>query len=319
MAVPSDYRWVSVGKLVMRNRKDSPHYAPTFSLQDLISALEDRKNKGLAFRGYAKNTRGMWCHHIDNDNDFHQIILETGDKNVAGVSYYDFSTGNSRDIKKKEDEGGHYTSHVMIKKNPDSFGRHLILVEKVPGIYFSSVKDHFSWVMRDTCYQKVAKDDDGADHSFRAYFEVDGYRSRTIRDALKGGVLQDIEFVSSQKTYPDGLDEDGIIDDMILESRWEIKKRVDEGVAEKIFKAVPNWAKKIAGSEECSEVFVRIKAENGQIKKTEVQISDGEILEQAFIQNEIVGNFENDLPQRYSGFRSDMLKKMKKITESLPE
>ena len=42
MAIPSNYRWVVVGNLAVRNRKNAPHYAPAFFLADLLQAITAR-------------------------------------------------------------------------------------------------------------------------------------------------------------------------------------------------------------------------------------------------------------------------------------
>lgn len=42
MALPSNFRWIVVGKLAIRNRANAPHYAPDFVIGDLINALSDK-------------------------------------------------------------------------------------------------------------------------------------------------------------------------------------------------------------------------------------------------------------------------------------
>jgi len=317
MALPRDYRWIAVGNVKIRNRKNAKHFAPAWAIADLINALKDRIKRKATRRFYAKDTRMMWCEHVDETNDYYHLLLQVGDKNVTGVSFIDFKTSNTRDIEKEEDEGGHYASHIMIQKTADPCGRHLILIEKVPGIYLSSVKDHFAWACRDPHYEKVAQDDDGADVRFRASFDVDGYQSKTIREALKTGVLQDVEFISHEENFPDGLDEDGIIQEVEHEARWKVKRRVNEEQAKSIFKRIPDFIKGLKGGAAHTQIFVRIKADNGQIKRTEVRHNGEEILEQAFVQNEIVTDFDPPLTQRYEKFRDDMIKKMTDLANGL--
>lgn len=64
-------------------------------------------------------------------------------------------------------------------------------------------------------------------------------------------------------------------------------------------------------------MFIRIKADNGQIKRTEVEHNGDEILEQAFVQNELVSDFEEPLTQRYNEHRNDMIEKMTEIANSV--
>lgn len=313
MAVPSNYRWIMVGKLAIRNRINAPHYAPAFAISDLISSLRDRIARGDVHRPYSKNSRLMWCGDIDEDDHYYRMILQVGDKNVAGVSFLDFVTKQTRDIEKSEEEGGHYAAHILIRKTADQHGRHLILIEKVPGIHLSSVKDHFGWVLKSPQYEKEAQDDDGNTKRFHPVFEIDGHQSRTIREALRTGALQDVEFISHDENHRDGLDEEAIVEEVVHEARWQVKKRVTEDQARSIFGRIGSFLADFRGGADNTQIFVRIKADNGQIKRTEVHHNGEEILEQAFVQNEIVSDFDPPLTQRYEAFRQDMIQKMLEV------
>lgn len=283
MALPLDYRWIAVGNLRIRNRRNAPHFAPDWELSDLINALQDRITRNTEYRPYSKGARLMWCENVDETDDYFQLLLQVGDKNVTGVSYLNFETKETRDIEKEEDEGGHYAAHILIKKTPDQYGRHLNLIEKVPGIYLSSVKNHFAWACRDNRYMKEADADDGTQKQFKPSFDIDGHQSKTIREALRTGVLQDVEFITHDANHPDGLDEDGIIEEIAHEARWKIKKRVNDDQARGIFQRVPDFIRDLRGGADNTQIFVRIKADNGQIKRTEVEHNGEEILEQAFV------------------------------------
>ncbi len=317
MALPSNHRWIAVGKLSIRNRVNAPHYAPEFVVQDLIDALSDRINRGDTHRQHSKNSRLMWCADLAEDNQYHRLILQAGDKNVTGVSFLHFQDYTTRDIEKEDEEGSHYASHILIKKVPDAAGRNLILIEKVPGIYLSSIKDHFTWACNRAEYHKTAEDDDGHPKSFRPYFEVLGYQSKTIREALRTGVLQDVELIGHDENHEDGLDEDPIVREVVHEARFEVKRRVSEDQARTVFDRARDFIRDFRGGADHTQMFVRIKAANGQIKRTEVHYDGEEILEQAFIQNEIVTDFDPPLTQRYEAFRNDMLQKMVEVANNV--
>lgn len=317
MALPSNYRWIVVGKLAIRNRANAPHYAPNFVIGDLIAALNDRIVREDVHRPYSKNSRLMWCADLAEDDHYHRLILQVGDKNVSGVSFLHFETLETRDIEKDEDEGGHYAAHIMIRKAADPHGRHLIMIEKVPGIYLSSVKDHLAWVCKNALYEKEVQDDDGNPKRFRPVFEIDGHQSRTIREALRTGTLQDVEFISHEANHEDGLDEDPIVEEVVHEARWEVKKRVTEDQARTIFGRIGGFLGGFRGGADDTQIFVRIKADNGQIKRTEVHHNGDEILEQAFVQNEIVSDFDPPLTQRYEAFRQDMIQKMLEVANNV--
>jgi len=319
MALSSQYRWVVVGSLLMRNRKNSPYYAPNFTLDDLVRAMENRLQTDQFLRTYAKETRVMWCSSIDKDSHSVRFIIHTGDKNIAGISFLNFKTMESRDIDKEDNEGSHYSAHVIIQRNPILQGHHLILIEKVPGIYLFSVKDHFTWICNHPNYEKEGVDNDGTVKRFHSIFEIDGHQSRTVRDALKTGSLQDIQFISHEETYPDGLDEESVIREIVHKAQWDIKRKVTEDEARIVFGRVKNFLKKEKADRDHTKMFIRIKADNGQIKTSEIEYDGDEILEQAFVQNEMISDFEQPLTQRYKDIRQDVIGKMQAIAKKFGE
>ncbi len=318
MALPSNHRWIAVGKLTLRTRANAGAFAPDFEIQDLIDVLSDRVSHKDIYRAYSKDNRLMWCENLDEDDQYHFLTVHAGDKNVYGVSFLNFETKNSRDIQKRREEGSHYTSHILIKKSPDQANRHLILVERVPGIYLSSVKAHFTWACKNLKYQKPGLTGGGRQKFFRLLFELDGHQSKTIRDALQTGILQDIELVAHEEDHEDGLDEDPVVRQVVHEARIDVKRKVSEGQALKLFqRVIVDRIPKLHGGSDNTKMFVRIKAANGQIKRAEIEHNGAEILEQAFIQNEVVNDFDQPLTPRYEGFRSDMLQKMRAVADHL--
>ena len=235
MPLPSTFRWITVGNLIVRNRRNAPHYAPSFSISDVFDVLVDRLNRKTMYRSYSNNSRLMWSALQKEDNLYYYMIFHVGDQNVSGVSFIDFETRLSRDINKKSEEGSHYAAHIVVKKSPDKRGGHLVFLEKVPGLYLSSIKDHLAWAFTDALYQKRAQDDNGKTKHFRPVFDIDGYQSKTIKEALRTGTLQAIEFISVEESYDDGLDEDAIVAEVAHEARWKIRKKVTEVQARKTF------------------------------------------------------------------------------------
>ncbi|SIR09402.1 hypothetical protein SAMN05421641_12443 [Paracoccus thiocyanatus] len=317
MALPLDYRWVLVGRMAMRNRANAPHFAPRFEVGDVISALRDRLGRQASHRPYANNSRLMWCSDVIENADYYVVMLQVGDKNVSGVSYVDFQTLNTRDIDKADEEGSHFSSHVLIGRTPDQQGRYPVLIEKVPGVHLASVKDHLGWACREPRYAKEVEDGEGNVRAFNPVFEIDGYQSKTIREALRTGTLQDVQFISHEENHEDGLDEDPLVQDVVHQAHWQIKRRVTEDQARTVFGRIGGFIRDFRGGVDTTQVFVRIKAENGQIRATEVSPVGDEILEQAFVQNEVVRNFDRPLTQRYNEFRNDMIQKMSDLARNL--
>jgi hypothetical protein len=115
--------------------------------------------------------------------------------------------------------------------------------------------------------------------------------------------------VGHDENYQDGLDEDPIVQEVVHEARFEVKRAVSEDQARTVIQKARDFINEFRGADS-AQMFIRIKAANGQIKRTEVDYGGEEILEQAFVQNEIVNDFDPPLTQRYEDFRDDMIQKM---------
>lgn len=309
MPLPSTYRRIAVGKLAIRNIANTPDHAPDFVIEDLISALNDRIARNDIHRYYLTDSRLMWCNRMAEDSHYYHLILEVGNKNVTGVSYLNFNTKVTRDIDKDDNEGSHYSSHILIKMDQDNAGHHLILIENVPGISISSVTSHLNWACRDARYNKEVVDNNNP-IPYRPIFEIYGYQSKTIGEALEHGTLKDVELIGRRVNYDDGLDEDPIIEEVAQELRLTVNRNIGRDDAQQFFARLVENIRRHFREDDGAQVFVRIKTGDGQIKRTQVDYDGDEILEQMFVQNEVVSGFDPPLTQRHEAFRQDMIKKM---------
>jgi hypothetical protein len=318
MALPSTYRWIILGNLIIRKHKSAPPEAPLFTLSEIFTAASKRIELQKSYREYGKdNSRMMWFSHFQEDDSYFMFLANVGDKQVSPPSFIHFETLESRDTEKQEDEGGHYTAHILIRKETNSYGHHLILIEKVPGINISSLKDHLGWICRDNDFEKSYVDSNNTVKTCHPIFEIDGHQSKTIREALRTGELKDVEFIKHEENFEDGLDEDSVLKEVIREAKLGVGRKVSDEEATKFFNiTVPKFFNDFKQSDE-AELFVRIKTSSGQIKRTLIETDKEEFLEQAFIQNEIVNNFSELLPQRHRLLRNDMIVKMIEIVKNI--
>lgn len=321
MALPITHRWIAVGNVVLRNPRRAAGNAPTTTIDEIFAVATDLLANNKQLREYGQNkSRVMWFSNIEERNGFYWFLVETGDQNVTDFAYLNFQTLKSRDVKKRANEGGHYTAHVAISKTSiTKTSGHLLLAEKVPGVHLASIKDHFTWLTTDPRLQKAYQDDRGQNRIAAPVFEVDGYESGTIGDALRGGTLQDIEFVQMVERHEDGLDEDSVVRQSVHDVRWDVKQQVSAEQAKSVFSKARAFvrSKFRLKPDADAKMFVRIKTAEGQIRRTEVDENDENILGQAFIRNEIVKDFDTPLAQRHEGLRDDMVKKMEAIANEL--
>ncbi|WP_340263556.1 hypothetical protein [Sulfitobacter pontiacus] len=323
MALPTSYRWVSIGKLTIRNQKTAPAGAPRFSLADLIGALQAKEGIAAGMRSFQNDDRRMWCSPTLEDDAYYSLLMQAGDKKVSDVAFIDFDTLNARNGGKRDSEGGHFCAHVLIKKAADAVGKHLVLIEKVPNIHFSSLKAHFNWILNDPALRKSFLVD-GTDKQYRGTAEFEGYQSKTLREAMTSGTIQELEFIGNERLDA-GVDEDDLVRETVHEVHWTVKRRVDADGAQRL---VSKALRFLRGWEDVeadkSQLLVRIKAENGQVKTAavtagaeEIEDATAEALENAFYLNEIISDFDEPLTQRYDGFRDDVLTKLKDRARAL--
>jgi hypothetical protein len=183
MALPITHRWIAVGNLNLRNRKGVAKNAPSTTIDEVMRVASDLLVEDTHVRRYGKNeSRVMWFSNMEERDGFYWFLAQTGDQNVTGFSFLNFLTFKSRDVNKRDNEGGHYTAHVAIsKKQLTKTSGHLLLAERVPGIHLASLKDHLTWLTNEPRLQKTYQDDKGRDRLAAAVFQVDGYESGTIR------------------------------------------------------------------------------------------------------------------------------------------
>ena len=157
-------------------------------------------------------------------------------------------------------------------------------------------------------FMKDYVDTTGQDKKTKPVFDLLGYQASTLKEALKTGTFQDIEFVKHEEV--EDLDEDTIIQSKIHEATWDIRKKVNEKQAKNVLsKAVEFIKEKFTDDGEEARMFVRIKSSSGQIKRTEVKQNE-EILEQVFLLNERIHDFSEPLPPRYEEISNEVRDKI---------
>lgn len=318
MALPIDRRWIVVGNVMLRNPKKAGANAPTTTLDELITVAKSLLADGKHIREFGgRKPRLMWLSDVEERDGIYWFLAHVGDQNAADFSYINLKTLKPRDVKKRSDEGSYYVAHVALGTAAHSKAAgHLLLAEKVPGIHLHAIKDHLTWLAQDERLRKTYVAETGRERTTGLVFDVEGYESGTIGDALRGGKLQDIEFVEHVEQHEDGLDEDTVVRDRIHETRWQVKRQVNLDEARGVFSKARDFLRngfRRGHPKADAKMFIRIKTADGQIRRTEVDEDKENILDQAFVQHEAVKDFDPVLTQRYEGLRDDMVAKMSAI------
>ena len=116
--------------------------------------------------------------------------------------------------------------------------------------------------------------------------------------------------MKTTSVHEDGLDEDPIIKEELWEAKWTIKERVSRSKPNPYLAKCASFSENFRNDDDDAHMFVRIKTAAGQIRRTEVPDDDLAVLEQAFVHNEIIRDFNEPLAQRHKEPRDDVIAKM---------
>ena len=318
MSVYPTYRRIAVGSLNLRifNRKVDRDWNPV--IEDLARFLDDHTTSGgdEIYHYYNDNDRVMWCENYENDGKFLKMILQIGNRNVSDMSRMDMQTREKWNIEMtSENEASRYSAHVLIKVEPDASGDHMILIERVPGIYVASVKNHLNWIFSNEKYCRTIDQEKRKPKVLRMAVSVLGYESTTVSQAIESGVLENIQ-IFGKKIESRGLDNEPFRRDI----ECGLKVMFDQKVPKNKMSALVAYIKRLRDeqSQELQDVRVRVKilSNDGQHKTAEIANDIQESFEQAFVRNEIVEGFGNrPLTQSYDGFRDDLVEKMIEVAD----
>ncbi|MCB1562710.1 MAG: hypothetical protein KDJ75_03970 [Alphaproteobacteria bacterium] len=306
MSLSKNYRWVLVNSLLVRNEARVPAHVPTYTFAEIEEVLQSLFTADATDYLYHKDTRKMKIREIQDVNgDYLCMLVSAGDKNVPDVMYENFTDSAIRSIEKEEDEGAVVTSHILIKKEREANGGHLMLIERVPGINISQVERYLNFLFKQGATKTFEREDE--DVEYRPLFEIVGYQSNTLREALVNNTLQDIEFVKHNVHEDDGIDEHGYVQEEVTRAKLVVKRGIETDTEDTFIQDVVNKFRQ--GNYE--EMYVRIKTRNNQIKTIEVDTEREDILSQYFICNEFINEFDEPLENACLEIRADMVQKLR--------
>ena len=156
----------------------------------------------------------------------------------------------------------------------------------------------------------------GEEKETHGVVDVLGYQSTSVGEAIRRGALQDVEFVKFNVGFGDGIDEDPIVKEEIISSKFDIKRSLPSAAAGTLFAQLSERYQEFRDGQD-AKMLVRIKTPSGQIKQTEVDPDHGNVLESYFVQNEYIDGFDEELTQYYENARDDVLQKMVGIMAGL--
>ncbi|MCK5385458.1 MAG: hypothetical protein KAJ29_07740, partial [Alphaproteobacteria bacterium] len=194
----------------------------------------------------------------------------------------------------------------LIKKQREANNGHLMLIERAPGFNISQVERYLRFLFKEGATKTYNRE--GEDVVYRPLFEIVGYQSNTLREAIVNNTLQDIEFVR-YNGVTDGLDEYGYIQEQVTRAKLIVQRGIETDTEDSFIDDVMNRFR----HGDFDEMYVRIKTQNNQIKTTAVDTEREDILSQYFICNEYIEAFDEPLENACLIIRVDMVQKLREV------
>ena len=311
MPLSNRYRRVLVANLNIRNEKRTPTHVPNYSFDRIKEILIEKCTKQLTTYLFQKGTRQIRIKDVQEGEIEGQrylcLLLCLSDKDTPDAVYENFENGEMRRIPKGDDEGNATTAHLLINQSTKHTSPyHFTLIEKVTGLTINIIEGYLNSIFNDDSFADTYEKD-GEQKPYRPIFEILGHQSNTIRKALETGIVQDVELVSHQEKSS-GFDEYPFVKEEKEEFQIVLQEKIEPN-------KFSDFVKSLRGKNNYSRfehMFVRIKDDEGTIKRTEID-PDTDFLEDAFVQTELLKDFDSPLEQAHINIRADMLTKMIRI------
>lgn len=304
MSLSANYRWIIVSNLTIRNEKTVPPHIPPFSFEACEAIIRDKFDKNNTHYLYQNGEKIMRIRSIGNANlPYLSLLISNGDKNAPEPSYENFDNDDIRDFEKQENEGLSLAAHVIIKKEPKN-GKYLMMIERIAGFNITSIAQYLRHLFNDEDYMQEYEFE-GSTFPYRPLFEITGYQSDTLRNALETGKLQDIEFIATE-TINDGFDEHGYVQEQVKSAKLLINRGIQTDTADNFFQNIINKFK----TGNYQKMMVRIKTASGQIKQTAIDTDRDDVLSQYFIHNEVINDFNIPLSQTHKTINEEVVDKV---------
>jgi hypothetical protein len=314
-----DARYVFVNRLVLRSSLDE---APPVPLDELITPLQERFQKGMSFKLLELETKALRIVSFEYRKSVPALILlmQLADLNIADPAFANLQTGTMRTVAKGPNEGVAVSAHVVIGltpevegKTPGSASHYPMLIEEVPRLTRLQV----SSLLRQEL--KKASKDAGFEYeiaprqkrALRVKSEVQGVPADLFNNELSDAVLRGVELVTYEKVG-DGLD-----DEITLKERKRslLLKPAEPASGSKI-DAIYQFARKVARKEGYKSLRLLYERGDGRDRTAALDVqAEGatDHLANALTRCEYLNGFKPPLLQCAPELRKDFVARMLKL------
>lgn len=301
--------------------RPSPPEAPSIDIAALYKKIDAHSNKFFSIKKDAGTDKETELTLVKFKlTKSHAIFLfQMRDPNIADQIQKDKKTRKSRSFNRKDGEAPTVSLHMVVSFTPTgkTGDCYSAFIENIPGIGRGAIIQYlielFKQNFSGTFIPTAPKDKKGKQgkaktikpRAYRAYPEILGHSSSTLKSALTGGAtFEEIRLIKYKET-PTQLGESPDIESE--EHSVTLKMKPDfsgKDALTRLVKTVESYKSTY------DDAKVKITPTSGRSKVTSIDIHSQNITEQFFIYQEIVTGFKPVLAVCEDEIREDLVKKM---------
>jgi hypothetical protein len=252
------------------------------------------------------------------------ILINKSDRNISDPVFTIPKEKKRRTAEKQDEEGQDFSIHIIVQLPNDDLDSALVIIEHCPGLGRVVVKRfldrllNYAKKLSPNDYEQLHPDgalgNDGKPKKYNVTFkwELNGYISDTLKYELDNGKIHSIELITEKEKFTP-FDEDGYIQEkcktLVLTLEDENNPVRDKcKLIMNVFKNKKN---------DYSRAKIKFKTQAGIDRTVEIDTTDDDGLNQAYVKKEKLNGFTYDLKASYEKFHQPILSKMKELLSQI--
>ncbi len=314
-----DTRYVFFNRLVLGVNKADAVPVP---IDDLLSGLLARYNSDESFKELDGNTATIRIKRLDYSPGTKALTLlfQLADQKVADPSFAHLKTGLARRVKKRTNEGGAVTAHVVIDLEPDVEGQakgstyqYRMMIEEVPRLSRLHITSllHQELKAASKAAGLTYEPQEGKKLTVRAKADIEG-EVADLDEELFNGTVRAVELYSYEQVG-DGLDDEY----KLKERRRSLILRPAEPATGSKIEAFLRWAQLEGKKEKLGGMRLRFSRADGKERTAALAVATDqdhqvERIANALVRCKYLKGFDPPLEQCEDEIRSDLALRMLK-------
>ena len=269
-----------------------------------------------------KRKEYFYISDIKQDNNIYCFLLNKSDRDISTPIFSDPLQQQRREVKKFENEGQDFSSHIMIKLSTKETNPALMLVEYCHGFGgITMIKKLLNHLLSQTKEENKniftqnhpdgSLNDDGTQKKREVSFSFDiiGHISDQLKADLEKGELKNIELITEQNLKEDFDEEERFEEQKTTVTIRPKKGSLGGGVCDKIMRMISNKKSKYERAK------IRFNSPEGKEHVVDVMTADTSTT--LYVKKNKISNFESDLLSSYDKIYDPIFLRMKEIIEEI--